>query len=84
MRAPERRGKGTAPRKARRRAGTCRDRISLTGLRVFARHGVHAAERKEGQEFVIDAVLWLDTRPAAAGDDLAATVDYGTLMRTGW
>ena len=55
------------------------DKISLRGLRVFARHGVHDAERKEGQEFVIDAVLWLDTRPAAAGDDLAKTVDYGAL-----
>ncbi len=55
------------------------DRISLRGLRVFARHGVHDAERREGQEFVIDAVLWLDTRPAAASDDLAQTVDYGAL-----
>ena len=56
-----------------------RDRISLRGLRVFARHGVHDAERREGQEFVIDAVLWLDTGPAAASDDLAKTVDYGAL-----
>jgi dihydroneopterin aldolase len=55
------------------------DRISLRGLRVFARHGVQDAERREGQEFVIDAVLWLDTGPAAAGDDLAKTVDYGAL-----
>jgi dihydroneopterin aldolase len=55
------------------------DRISLTGLRVFARHGVHEAERRDGQEFLIDAVLWLDTRPAAEGDDLAKTVDYGAL-----
>src|SRR5262249_44880127 len=45
----------------------------------FARHGVHEAERREGQEFLIDAVLWLDTRPAAAGDDLGKTVDYGAL-----
>jgi dihydroneopterin aldolase len=55
------------------------DRISLTGLRVFARHGVHEAERRDGQEFLIDAVLWLDTRAAAEGDDLAKTVDYGAL-----
>ena len=55
------------------------DRISLHGLRVFARHGVHEAERREGQEFVIDAVLWLDTGPAALRDDLARTVDYGAL-----
>ncbi len=55
------------------------DRVSLRGLRVFARHGVHDAVRREGLEFVIDAVLWLDTRPAAAGDDLGKTVDYGAL-----
>jgi 7,8-dihydroneopterin aldolase/epimerase/oxygenase len=55
------------------------DRISLRGLRVFARHGVGEAERRDGQEFVIDAVLWLDTRAAAAGDDLSQTVDYGAL-----
>ena len=55
------------------------DRISLTGLRVFARHGVLDTERRDGQEFLIDAVLWLDTRPAADGDDLAKTVDYGAL-----
>jgi dihydroneopterin aldolase len=55
------------------------DRISLMGLRVFARHGVLEHERREGQEFVIDAVVWLDTTPAAAGDEVSRTVDYGTL-----
>ena len=55
------------------------DRIELRGLRVFARHGVLDAERVSGQEFVIDAVLWLDTRPAAGSDDLSKTVDYGAL-----
>jgi dihydroneopterin aldolase len=55
------------------------DQIALRGLRVFARHGVLDTERQSGQEFVIDAVLWLDTRPAAAGDDLSKTVDYGAL-----
>jgi dihydroneopterin aldolase len=55
------------------------DRIELRGLRVIARHGVLETERLSGQEFVIDAVLWLDTGPAAAGDDLSKTVDYGAL-----
>jgi 7,8-dihydroneopterin aldolase/epimerase/oxygenase len=55
------------------------DRIELRGLRVFAKHGVLETERRSGQEFLIDAVLWLDTRPAAAGDDLSKTVDYGAL-----
>ena len=55
------------------------DRIELRGLRVFARHGVLDEERRDGQEFVIDAVLWLDTRPAAASNDLSKTIDYGAL-----
>ena len=55
------------------------DRISLLGLRATGRHGVFGFERAQGQEFVVDAVLWLDTAPAAAADDLAATVDYGEL-----
>lgn len=55
------------------------DRISIAGLRVRGRHGVYAHERESGQEFVIDAVLWLDTGPAAAADDLSLTADYGAL-----
>ena len=55
------------------------DRITLTGLRVRGFHGVLPSEREEGQDFVVDAVLSVDTRQAAASDDLADTVDYGTL-----
>jgi dihydroneopterin aldolase len=55
------------------------DRIELRGLRIFARHGVLEKERMSEQEFVIDAVLWLDTRPAAETDDVSKTVDYGAL-----
>jgi dihydroneopterin aldolase len=55
------------------------DQIALSGLRVRGHHGVLPEERRDGQDFVVDAVLTVDTRPAAAADDLAATVDYGTL-----
>ncbi len=55
------------------------DKITLTGLRVRGRHGVLAHERADGQEFVVDAVLWLDTRAAAAADELSLTADYGAL-----
>jgi len=53
------------------------DNISIVGLRVHGRHGVFDYERASGQDFIVDAVLWLDTRPAAATDDLALTADYG-------
>lgn len=55
------------------------DRITLSGLRVRGFHGVLPEERRDGQDFVVDAVLSLDTRGAAASDALADTVDYGVL-----
>jgi dihydroneopterin aldolase len=55
------------------------DTITLTGLRVFGRHGVYAEERERGQDFVVDVTLELDTRPAARSDDVADTVHYGEL-----
>lgn len=55
------------------------DRIEVRGLRVRGRHGVLDAERRDGQDFLIDAVLAVDTRPAAASDDLSLTVDYAGL-----
>ena len=57
------------------------DRIALTGLRVFGRHGVLPAERRDGQDFVVDVTLSLDLRPAAATDDVADTVHYGELAQ---
>lgn len=57
------------------------DRISLVGLRAFGRHGVLPEERLSGQEFIIDATLWVDTRPAAATDDLELTVSYADVAQ---
>jgi dihydroneopterin aldolase len=53
--------------------------IRLTGLRVGGHHGVFEHERRDGQDFVVDALLELDTSAAAKSDDLADTVDYGAL-----
>ncbi len=55
------------------------DRIVLKGLRAQGHHGVYAFERERGQMFRCDAVLELDTTAAAAGDDLARTVNYADL-----
>ncbi|MFE8013511.1 dihydroneopterin aldolase [Streptomyces antibioticus] len=53
------------------------DRVELRGLKARGYHGVFPKEREEGQTFIVDLVLGLDTRPAAADDDLAKTVHYG-------
>jgi dihydroneopterin aldolase len=55
------------------------DRITLTGLTVRGYHGVFDFERREGQDFVVDVVLELDTTRAARTDDLDDTVHYGVL-----
>ena len=55
------------------------DRITVTGIRGFGRHGWFAFETEQGQEFVVDVVLEVDHTAAAASDDLADTVDYGGL-----
>jgi dihydroneopterin aldolase len=55
------------------------DELALTGLECWGHHGVFDHERRDGQRFVIDLVLGLDTAAAAATDDLSATVDYGSL-----
>jgi dihydroneopterin aldolase len=55
------------------------DELAVTGLECWAHHGVFEHERRDGQRFVVDLVLGLDTREAAASDDLHRTVDYGTL-----
>jgi dihydroneopterin aldolase len=56
------------------------DRLAVTGIEAFGHHGVLEAERREGQVFLADVVLMLDTRMAARSDDLQDTVDYGTLV----
>jgi dihydroneopterin aldolase len=57
------------------------DRIAIRGLSAHAHHGVYDWERERGQAFVVDAVLELDTAPAAADDDLAKTVNYAELAQ---
>lgn len=55
------------------------DRITLRGLRVRGHHGVFEQERRDGQDFLIDVVLSVDTRAAGQSDDLNDTIHYGVL-----
>jgi 7,8-dihydroneopterin aldolase/epimerase/oxygenase len=56
-------------------------KIQLTGLKVWGYHGVYDHERAYGQEFVIDAAVWVDGSRAALTDNIGHTVNYGTLAR---
>jgi 7,8-dihydroneopterin aldolase/epimerase/oxygenase len=55
------------------------DRIHVTGIEVWGRHGVLTDERAKAQRFLIDLSVMFDSAPAAASDDLNDTVDYGIL-----
>ncbi len=57
------------------------DRLALSGIRAVGHHGVFEHERRDGQEFIVDAVLGVDTRQAGRADDLSLTVDYGRLSQ---
>jgi dihydroneopterin aldolase len=57
------------------------DRIAIRGLTAYAHHGVYAFERRQGQTFRCDAVLEVDTGPAAQSDDLERTVNYAELAQ---
>src|SRR5436309_14028418 len=58
------------------------DRIELVGLRARGFHGVLEHERRDGQDFIIDVSLDVDTAPAAETDALDKTVDYGALAQS--
>ena len=55
------------------------DRVAVRGISARGFHGVFDVERREGQTFVVDVVLGVDTRQAAATDDLADTTDYAAV-----
>src|SRR6188472_3637987 len=46
------------------------DRLAVLGIEALGHHGVFDFERREGQVFMADLVLGIDTRDAARTDDL--------------
>ena len=66
------------------RAGIHRgvDIIRIAGIKSFGHHGALPEEKRLGQRFTVSVDLEVDTRPAAAGDDLKLTVDYAEVIRT--
>lgn len=57
------------------------DRIEVRGIRAIGHHGVLEFERTDGQEFIVDVAMDVDTAAAAASDDLALTVDYSAIAQ---
>lgn len=55
------------------------DRIDLTGIEVFAKHGVFEFEQERAQMFRVDVTAFADLTVAGESDDLRDTLDYGAL-----
>ncbi len=57
------------------------DLIEVRGLKISGRHGVTQQEQSEDQPFIVSLAARIDTREAAAFDDLGATLDYAEVVR---
>lgn len=55
------------------------DEIKLTGLKIFAHHGVLESEKENGQDFLVDITIRFDTMEAGLSDDLSKTVNYAEM-----
>lgn len=53
------------------------DYIKIKGLEIYAGHGVFSEENRNGQMFVVNAVLYSDLAPAGKTDDLTLSTHYG-------
>lgn len=56
------------------------DTIYLRDIELAVTIGAYAWEQKFSQKLVLSLTLKVDTRPAAASDDLADALDYGAVL----
>lgn len=57
------------------------DKIQITGLNIFAHHGVLEEETKNGQDFYVNAKLFYDMGRAAETDEVTDAVHYGEVCQ---
>lgn len=53
------------------------DEIHIDNLEVYAYHGVFPEENEKGQPFLVNLVLYTDTREAGKKDELTLSTHYG-------
>lgn len=61
---------------------TSGDKIEIKALKLHAFHGCFDFEKKKGQDFFIDIVLWTDFTDAGHSDKLEDTVNYASVVET--
>ena len=55
------------------------DRIEITGIEVYAKHGVLDHEQEKAQVFKVDVSAYTDLSRPGETDDLGDALDYSTL-----
>ncbi len=55
------------------------DKIIIKNMKFYAFHGVYPEERSNGQDFYIDAELYMDLKKAGKSDSLDDTADYSKI-----
>jgi dihydroneopterin aldolase len=56
------------------------DQILLEGMIFHSHIGVHAFEKEQGQDIIVDVTLTCKPLPAGKSDDLHQTIDYGQVF----
>jgi FolB domain-containing protein len=57
------------------------DRVHIRDLSVMGIIGINPDERVNRQEILVNATLWVDTRPAAVSDEIADAANYRTITK---
>ena len=57
------------------------NQIIIKNLKICAYHGVHDFEKKDGQEFFVDAVLDLPEMPGFENDEIGRVISYSEVVR---
>ena len=55
--------------------------LKIENIKLWARVGVLEEERKLGQFFILDILLWTDFEKCTEYDDIKETVDYSKLVK---
>ena len=55
--------------------------ITITGLKIFAHHGVLEEEKRNGQDFYVNAKLYYDMEKATKTDEVTDAVHYGEVCQ---
>ena len=58
------------------------DKIVISGLKIFAYHGVNPEETQFGQWFVIDIKAGVDIESPCQTDNIDETVSYAAIIKT--